>query len=133
MKPGIKYFLTAIILFTGIACDDNESTTHGIKGKWIWTHTCGGFTGDCGYADESNTGTLVITQDKMIETWNDNSATTTIYSLLSKTNYEGYSEHIIQFENGGTSRIKATKNTLEIENGDIWTGYKKATLLHHPK
>jgi hypothetical protein len=124
MKLGIKYFLIAIILLAGLSCADNESITYGITGTWKWTYTCGGITGVCGYADESNTRTLEITQDKMIETWDDNSVSTTIYSSSSKTNYEGYTEYIVQFENGSTSRIKASKNALDIENGDTWTGYK---------
>ena len=68
MKLGIKYFLIAIILLAGLSCADNESITHGITGTWKWTYTCGGITGVCGYADESNTRTLEITQDKIIKT-----------------------------------------------------------------
>lgn len=86
---------------------------------------CGGITGACGYADENSTRTLEITKDKMIETWNDGFTTTNTYSISSKTNFEDYTEYVVQFDNEGTQRIKATKNTLDINDGDVWIGYKK--------
>jgi hypothetical protein len=86
---------------------------------------CGGITGACGYADEKSTKTLEVSKDKMIETWNDGFVTSNNYSILSKTNFEDYTEYVVQFDNGGTQRIKATKNTLDINGGDVWIGYKK--------
>jgi hypothetical protein len=61
----------------------------------------------------------------MIERLNDDTVTSTIYSISSRTNYDSYTEYKIQFENGGTQRVKVTRNTLEIEGGDFWIGYEK--------
>ncbi len=120
-----KLLVTLTTLILG-ACDSNETFTFRLIGKWKWTYTCGGITGACGYSDKNSTRTLEITKDKMIETWNDGSITTTTYSISSKTNFEDYSEYIVKFDNEGTQRIiKATKNTLDINDGGVWTGYKK--------
>jgi hypothetical protein len=125
MKTPVKYFLIGIISFIEFNCGSNENLTHGLIGKWKWTYLCGGITGACGYADENDTRTLEFTKDKMIETSHDGLVVAIAYSISSQTNHEDYTEYVVQFENGSNSRIKATKNTLEIENGDTWTGYKK--------
>ena len=125
MKTGTRYLLTAIVSLIEFSCSDNAKLTHGLIGKWKWTYECGGITGVCGYADENDTRTLEITKDKMIETSNDAFVTTTVYSISSETNNEDHTEYMVQFQNGISSRIKVTKNALDIESGDTWIGYKK--------
>ncbi len=119
-----KLFIVLTILIFA-SCNENENPTYKLTGRWKWAYICGGFTGACGYADENTTRILEITKNKMTETFNDQSVTITAYSVLSKTNYKGYTEYQIQFDNESVCRIKTTKKTLEIEEGDIWIGYKK--------
>lgn len=119
---------TLVVLATLIlgSCNSNGTVTFGLMGVWKWSYVCGGITGECGYADASSTRTLEVTEDKMIETWNDGSVTTKMYSVSSRTKFEDYTEYIVQFDNGSTTeRIKAMKSTLEIYGGDVWVGYKR--------
>ena len=125
MKTGIGYFLIAIISLSSYSCTTDENLTHELIGKWKWAYMCGGFTGACEYADKNETRALEFTINRMIETSDGGLVTTTVYTVSSKTVYEDHTEYMIQLENGISSRIKATKNTLDIENGDTWTGYKK--------
>lgn len=120
-----KTLVILAILILG-SCDSKETVTFGLMGEWKWSYVCGGITGECGYADVNNTRTLQVTKDKMIETWNDGSVTTKTYSISSSAEFEDYTEYRVQFNNAPpTEIIKATKNTLEVNGGDVWNGYKK--------
>ena len=120
----MKYLLITLFTLALASCDSGEMTFR-LMGKWKWAYICGGITGACSYVDEDTTRELEITRDKMIERWDDNTVTSTAYSISSTTNYEGYTEYKIQFDDGGSQRIKVTRNTAEIEAGEILIGYKR--------
>jgi len=119
---GLLILLT-ILLFS--SCEGNEEFAFRLVGKWKWTYMCGGITGACGYADENTTRNLEITKDRMIETFDSNYITTKSYSVASITNFKDYTEYEIKFDDITGCRIRATRNTLDIEGGDTWNGYEK--------
>ena len=86
----MKRLLTILTIVILSSCDENESLTSGLTGKWKWTYSCisGVASVMCDNADEASTRKLQITKDKMIETFNDNSVTTKSYSVTSKTNLD---------------------------------------------
>lgn len=122
----MKKTLVVLALLILGSCNSNETMTFGLMGEWKWSYVCGGITGECGYADVNSTRALEVTEDGMIETWNDGSVTTKTYSISSRTKFEDYTEDTVQFDNGSTTeKIKATRNTLEINGGEVWIGYKR--------
>ena len=108
MKTRTKYFVITIISLIEFGCTDNSdnaSLAHELIGSWKWRYVCGGITGACGYANQSDTRTLEITEDIMTETSNDGFVTSTAYYISSKINNEDYTEYIVQFENGISSKL----------------------------
>ncbi len=60
-----------IIILIGItitSCDKNEEIQiKDLSGNWIWTSSCGGFSGLCHYPNKENFKSFEITNEKIIE------------------------------------------------------------------
>lgn len=88
----LPLFLITLIGITTISCDKNEDIQiKELAGNWIWTSSCGGFSGACIYPDRENFKSIEITNEKIIEKINGIIITDETYEItnmsISDTNY----------------------------------------------
>ena len=125
--------LSSLTIFVFFSCERNEETglLEELPGTWIWTASCGGFTGACSYPDNLNYKFVQITKDRFVQRINGKVMIDDIYQItkleISETNYPFEKNYELTLGEGkiiGMTFIQ-NKDLLYIGNGSNLDSYKR--------
>jgi hypothetical protein len=125
--------LSSSIIFIFISCAQNEETDllKELPGTWIWTASCGGFTGACSYPDNRNQKFVQITEERFVQSINEEVTIDDIYQItkleISETNYPFEKNYELTLGDGkiiGITFIQ-NKDLLYIANGSLLDSYRR--------
>lgn len=126
---GLRIFFLCALIIT--SCDDNvEIQLKELPGMWIWTSSCGGFSGLCSYPDEDNYKSLQITDDRFIQKVNGQTTVDTTYEItmeISQTNYPYEKSYELKLGDGQVLGIKfiQNKDIIYVPNNFLSDSYKR--------
>lgn len=123
-----QQLLMAVIAYALTSCEAEEKPAeNGLKGKWNWVSTCGGFIpGVCIYPDQTNFKVIEFTDNIYSELNGFSDATTTHYKLISRKVEGDQISLEIKLGNGNIFRIRTEANVLGIEKGETWESYERS-------
>jgi hypothetical protein len=118
--------LTLIISFLIVsACNKDEKLSTNYFGTWLYTSTCGGFTGLCSYPNDNYKQSLEISNLRIIKKINDSIAIDSKYTFQDEMIFDQYITGRFVFEDNTYWRFILTNSFLEIEGGDFYDNYKR--------
>tara|TARA_R110000822_G_scaffold236257_1_gene366889 strand:- start:596 stop:997 length:402 start_codon:yes stop_codon:yes gene_type:complete len=125
--------LSSSIIFFFISCEQNEETVllKEFPGTWIWTASCGGFTGACSYPDNMNHKYVQITEDRFFQRINEKVTIADIYQItkleISETNYPFEKNYELTLGDGKIIEMTfiQNKDLLYLGNGSHMDSYKR--------
>ena len=129
MKRLVVLFLCVQIV---TSCEENEDIQlKELPGTWIWTSSCGGFSGICSYPNNNNSKSIQITDDRFIQKTNGQITIDATYEIAnmqtSDANYPYEKNYELKLGDGQILEMTFIQNKgiIYIENNYLLDSYKR--------
>ena len=133
MKTLTRLLTIALLASLALSCNEDEVDfrTRELPGNWIWTSSCGGFSGLCSYPDEESFRSIQITSDRYVAKVNGAVTVDETYVITKKVIAEPEDRYEVNYEltlgNGTTIRVTLFQRndtlTKPDESGLMFTDY----------
>lgn len=124
-----KHFFLILTVLGLIACEDNDSYSNNLKGKWDWKSTCGGFVG-CVYASETGERSLIIESSSLKIIDQQQQVTFEHQYIVKKiTRSENSTHYELELDNGAIWNAEVSNTTLDIiDSINFGSSYKRVNI-----